>query len=109
MESANGKPPPKLRCIEGDSVKLCAPGAAILGTAVHTNGDVVVIDGARQRRSAIYIADLAALSGEVGGSSVTLGLFLDAIEHGDKIRIGVTRDRITYDNPAQIARFKEQA
>jgi len=88
---------------------VCSPGSAVIGKVVHTNGEVVVIDGSRQRRSAIYIADLKELADVLGGESAALGLFLDAIEHGDQVKIGVTRDRITYDNPAQIARFKERA
>jgi hypothetical protein len=106
LGSKEKAPTPLLRYLEGNTLKLCAPGVAILGKPVHTDGEVVIIDGARQRRSAIYLADLAELTDAVGGESVTLGLFLDAIEHGDQIRVGLTRDRITYDNPAQIARIK---
>ena len=97
---------PLLRLLEGDTLKPCSPGAAIIGKAVQTDGRVVIVEGARQRRSALYLADLTQLAETLGGASATLGLFLDAIDHGDQIRIGVTRDRITYDNPAQIARLK---
>jgi hypothetical protein len=100
------KPVPLLRCIEGNMVKVCSAGVAVMGKPVHTDGEILLIDGARQRRSGIYIADLATLAETLGGRSATLGLLLDAIEHGDQIRVGVTRDRVTYDNPAQIARLR---
>jgi hypothetical protein len=95
-------PTPRLRVVEGNTIKVCSPGAAVLGKPIHTDGEIVVIDGPRQRRSAIYIEDLAET---IGGASLTLGLFLDAIKHSDNIRVGVERSRLTYTNDAQIARF----
>lgn len=106
--ASNGQPqpPPALRVREGQFVKNCSPGIVVIGKAVDTDGETVVIEGARSRRSEVFLLELGSV---VGNADLAVGLILDAVEHGDQIKIGVEKTRITYANPAQLARFREMA
>jgi hypothetical protein len=107
--AANGQAQPAqpaLRVREGQLVKNCTPGVVVIGKAVGTDGETVTIEGARSRRSEIFLQDLGTV---VGNADLAVGLILDAVEHGDQIKIGVDKSRVTYSNPAQLARFRELA
>jgi hypothetical protein len=97
---------PALRCREGQAIKYCPVGTVVIGKPVGADGDVVFIDGARGRHIEVYLEDLEAV---IGGPDLTVGLIMDAVDHGDQVRIGVEKDRITYSNPAQLARFLDLA
>lgn len=107
--TANGRPelsPPSLRVREGRIVKTCAPGIVVIGKAVGTDGETVVIEGARGRRSEVFLQELGPV---IGNADLAVGLILDAVEHGDQIKIGVDKQRVTYSNPAQLERFRKLA
>jgi hypothetical protein len=109
LPTANGQPqppPPTLRVREGQLTRACPPGIVVIGKAVGTDGETVVIEGARSRRSEVFLQELGAV---VGNADLAVGLILDAVEHGDQIKIGVDKKRVTYSNPAQLARFREMA
>jgi hypothetical protein len=108
-QASNGQPqpmPPTLRVREGQVTRICSPGIVVIGKAVGTDGETVVIEGARSRRSEVFLQELGAI---VGNADLAVGLMLDAVDHGDQIKIGVDKQRITYSNPAQLARFREMA
>jgi len=97
---------PTLRCRERNIVRVCPAGAAIIGKAASTDGDLVAIEGARNRRCEIFVDDLAET---IGDRDLALGLFLDAIAHRDEVRVGAERNRITYANAAQSERVRIMA
>jgi hypothetical protein len=78
----------------------------IIGEVTGADVDVVTITS-HGRSTTLYLSDLQAAF--EGSSSLTLGVMLDAYEHHDRVRVGLTRDRVTYDNEAQLARFKAKA
>jgi len=97
---------PQLRYREDGSDKAFTPPVTLIGHVTNADVDVVAIEQARGRTTQLYLEDLAAV---LGGPDMALGLMLDAAEHGDQVKIALERQRLSYDNPAQLERYREKA
>jgi hypothetical protein len=96
---------PTLRYRDGATDKIFNAPITLLGRVVGADIDVVRIEQARGRETQLYMEDLAPV---LGGPDMALGLMLDAGEHDDRVKIALSNDRLTYDNPAQLQRFREK-
>ena len=101
----DANPLPELRYREGVKDKEYAVPTTILGEVTRADIDTVTI-ALRGRPTELYIDDLEPV---LGGPDIALGLMLDAAEHHDHVKIVLGRERITYDNPAQLERFRAKA
>ncbi len=97
---------PTLRYRDGATDKQFGAPVTLMGRVVDADIDVVHIEQARGHETQLYIIDLAPV---LGGPDRALGLMLDASDHEDRVKIALTRDKITYDNEAQLERFRAKA
>jgi hypothetical protein len=93
---------PRLRYRVGDVEKVYAAPTAIIGDVVDVDFGVVTIV-MRSQVTKLYLEDL---HDALGGPEMAFGLLLNAAGNSDRVRITLHRDKITYDNAAQLARFK---
>lgn len=96
---------PLLRYRDGEMPKPFLAPITLMGRIVGTYADVVRLEQARSRMTDLYLEDLAS---SLGGTDMALGLMMDACDYGDPVKITLARGRITYDNPAQLQRFRER-
>jgi hypothetical protein len=93
---------PRLRYRAGDVEKAYLAPTAIIGDVVEVDFDVVTIV-MRGQITRLYVEDL---HDALGGPEMAFGLLLNAAGNSDRVKITLHRDKITYDNAAQLARFK---
>ena len=96
---------PTLRYRAGAVDKEFRAPTTIAGEVRRTDIACVTI-AIRGQETNLYLMDLEPV---LGGPDKTLGILLDAADHRDHVRIGLARSGITYDNPAQLARFRAAA
>jgi len=102
----NGARLPTLRYRDGAAAKQFLAPITLMGRIVRVYAEVFRLEQARSRLTDLYIDDLAPA---LGGADMALGLMIDAADHDDRVKITLTKDRIIYDNPAQLQRFSEEA
>jgi len=96
---------PLLRYRDGEIAKTFLAPITLMGRVVGTYADVVRLEQARSRLTDLYLEDLAST---LGGADMALGLMTDACDHGDPVKITLAKGGITYDNAAQLQRFREK-
>jgi len=96
---------PLLRYRDGEIAKTFLAPITLMGRVVGTYADVVRLEQARSRLTDLYLEDLAST---LGGADMALGLMTDACDFGDSVKITLAKGGITYDNAAQLQRFREK-
>ena len=94
-----------LRYREGGTDKVFVAPVTLMGRIVGTYAEVVRLEQARARIVDLYLEDLGPA---LGGADMVLGLMLDATDNDDRVKIVLAKDRITYENSAQLQRFREK-
>jgi hypothetical protein len=93
---------PALHYRDGGTDKVFTAPTVIIGDVVGIDVDVVTI-AMRGQETKLYVDDL---QGVLGDPDMTLGILIDAAKHRDRVRIALTPTGITYDNPAQLKRYR---
>jgi len=86
---------PALHYRDGGTDKVFTAPTVIIGDVVGIDVDVVTI-AMRGQETKLYVGD----------PDMTLGILIDAAKHRDRVRIALTPTGITYDNPAQLKRYR---
>ena len=93
---------PRLRYREGGRELQYTHIVTLVGRVIAVDTDWVSIHQGRRRVTQLALEDLATV---LGGRDMAFGLMLDAAKQNDLIRVGLTPQRITYENSAQYQRF----
>jgi hypothetical protein len=75
---------------------------SIVGHIVGLDFHSLTIGQGRLMTTKLALEDLTEL---LGGPEMAMGLLLDAALHEDLVKIKLTHERITYDNPEQYERM----
>lgn len=96
---------PALHYRDGGTDKVFTAPTVIIGDVVGVDLDVVTI-AMRGKETKLYVDDLQVV---LGDPDMTLGILLDAAKHHDRVRVALTPNGITYDNPPQLKRYRAKA
>ena len=105
MSAPRAEPPelPLLRYRDGDEDGYFAAPVTILGRVIRVGDDVVTISVGHGLETQLYVEDFYTV---LGSPEDALGIFIDAAVHGDLATIHLGHDRLTYDNPHQLERYR---
>jgi ribosomal protein S1 len=90
---------------EGDDDYFEEP-VTIMGHVTGVGDDVVTIAMGGGSQTQLYVEDFYEV---LGGPEDALGIFIDAAVHADLVKIRLTRERLSYENDAQLERYTEKA